>query len=200
VRLKIWTSLISATVAVAANAHAEPASPYPGGTLDHAIEKMFDGEGGEGGIGMSRLTDQVSFPALREDQIKVVASGNTIRSGNRFAVYLRPDGKVEGWSKRWTRVAADACKPNLKPGHTIDEDGACLSGREEAVSGVWAVRDGRLCLPSVFEDPTDTAMEPERCYGLALVVNNVLPFDKDGKLVRRPMDLAKGDSREKITR
>lgn len=194
-RLKVWSTLAGATLVLGAGEAAAQASPYPGGALEHALEKMFDGEGGEDGIGMTDLIDgRISVPALKDDQIVKAVGGNTIRSGNRLAVHLRSDGQVEGWTLKWRPAPASACAEPRAKGYVVD-DGQCIASTNVPVTGHWSAQGDKLCLPGVFASPFDFAMPARRCYPVALVINSVLVFDEAGKLVRRPMSLMKGDVR-----
>lgn len=201
---KIWTTLIGAslaTAAVDASAMETVRGTYPNGTLEHALDKMFDGEGGESGIGMSDLKNgAITVPSLRGAQITRTVSGNTVRSGNRFAAYFAPDGKMQGWILKWSPAAAESCASLPNPGFARGEDGACIKSRELAVEGAWKVEGDKLCAPGIFDSPFEPDVAPKRCYSLALVINNILAFDKSGKLARRPLELAKGDNRAKLTR
>ncbi len=199
-QIKIWKSLgcvalvSQACTSVAAQAPANAPSEFPGGTIEHALEKIFDGEGGEGGIGMTRLTRSFSIPALRNDQIAKVASGNTVRANKRFAVFMSPTGAATGWAVKWKPAAAPQCA-SKRAGFRIDEEnGQCLEGYEVAIAGKWRAADDKLCMPGIFE----TKVTAETCYSMALVLNNVVFFDDDGRVMSKGWDLAKGDVRAKI--
>ncbi|WP_332767735.1 hypothetical protein [Phenylobacterium sp.] len=201
-RMKIWKTLAGASLAIgacdAAVAQALGPSGYPGGTIEHALEKMFDGEGGEGGLGMTDLADgRFSVPALKNDQIVKAVGGNTIRSGDRFALHFSTDGRVEGWTLKWTPAPASACAEPRAKGYALD-DGQCIASTEIPVRGAWSARGDKLCMPGVFASPFDIKIPASRCYSLALAINSVLAFDEAGKLVRRPMSLVRGDARGKL--
>lgn len=183
----------AAGTALAQQPAAAP-SDYPGGTIEHALEKIFDGEGGEGGLGMTRLTRSFSVPALRTDQVAKVARGNTVRANRQFAVYLAEDGTATGWVNKWKPVANTECATK-RDGFRIDEDnGQCLERYEVAVNGKWRAQDDQLCMPGIFEKTVPL----EKCYSMALVLNNVVFFDDQGRLISKGWNLAKGDVRAKI--
>lgn len=198
-QLRMWTTLAGAGLALgagqAAGAERAEATPYPNGTFEHALEKMFDGEGGEEGVGMTDLSGgRFSVPALTDAQIALAVGGNTIRSANRLAVHLKPDGQVEGWTLKWTKTQLANCAGPRAEGYAM-HDGECIASTRVSVAGPWSASGDKLCLPGVFASPFDFAVPARRCYSVALAINSILVFDERGKLVRRPMSLMRGDVR-----
>ena len=197
--MKIWSTLACATLvggtpAIAQDPRAD-ASPYPGGRIEHQVEKMFEGEGGEGGLGMTKMVPSVTVPALRGDQLTKVLTGNTVRSNNRFAVYFAPDGRADGWVIKYKPAAAAACAAK-KPVHFIDDDGTCLGGFEVPIAGRWRVRGDTVCMPGLFHG-SRILPKPETCHYMALILNSVVFFTEDGHMLAKGWDLAKGDVRAK---
>lgn len=197
--VKIWSTLATVTLMGAAGAAAQetPAgvSPYPGGTIEKQMEKMFEGEGGEGGLGMTKMVPSVVVPALRGDQLTKVLSGNTVRSNNRFAVYFSPDGSANGWVIKYKPADSAACAAK-KPVHFVDDDGTCLGGFEVPIAGRWEVRGDMICMPGLFHG-SRVLPRKETCHYMTLVLNSVLFFTGNGDMLAKGWDLAKGDVRAK---
>jgi hypothetical protein len=190
--IRIWTTVLaSALIGQAAAAETtSPVSDFPGGTVEEAVSKIFDGEGGEGGIGMSRMRPALVIPSLATDQITKAFAGNTLRHDGRFAIHFRPNGSVVGWSTEYLPAAASACPTPKGAGYMV-MDGKCWKQREFDVSSRWEAKDGKLCMPGILEDP----ILPQYCYHAALVLNHVALFNSDGEFTGKGWTLAKGDVR-----
>lgn len=213
-QIKMWKTLGSATLVAQAFVHLGAVSPaiaqqasapassagapsdYPGGTIEHALEKIFDGEGGEGGIGMTKLMPSFTVPALRSDQLRKAISGNTVRSNNRFAIYFRPNGKAEGWVVKYRPAAASECKPG-RSGHFVDDSGTCLVGYDVKIDGAWRLSNDQICMPGIFHG-AQTPPTQESCHYMALLLNNVVFFNTQGDMLAKGWNLAKGDVRDKV--
>lgn len=197
--VKVWSTLATATLMGATTAVPQDAqadvSPYTGGTIEKQIEKMFEGEGGEGGLGMTKMVPGVLVPALRDDQLTKVLSGNTVRSNNRFAIYFSPNGSVDGWVVKYKPADGAACAAK-KPAHFVDDDGTCLGGFEVPITGRWQVKDNMICMPGLFHGAREPVTK-ETCHYMTLILNGVVFFTDKGDLVGKSWDLAKGDVRAK---
>ena len=195
--VKLWSTLACATLVAGAPATAqETASPYPGGTIEHQMEKIFEGEGGEAGLGMTKLVPSFSVPALRSDQLAKVLSGNTVRSNNRFAIYFAPGGSAEGWVIKYRPTAMADCT-SKKPAHFVDDAGTCLGGYEVKINSQWRIQNDQICMPGLFHG-AQVPPTRETCHYMALVLNSVLFFTSNGDMLGKGWNLAKGDVRAKI--
>jgi hypothetical protein len=194
-RIKIWSSLAVATGGLSAMAHAqtvESAQPsdYPGGTIEKQVEKMLANEGGEEGLGLTKLRPSFSVPALRSSEIQKVVVGNTVGISNNYAYHFEPQGKVRGWLRTWEKKAAAACPMKEGPNYLL-EDGECWHWKDAPIASQWTVRNDKLCIPNVeYERPTRS----EYCYAMAVVFNNVVLFNDEGGVVGKAVNLTRGDT------
>lgn len=87
------------------------------------METISDGEGGEAGLGMTKLVPSVSVPALRSDQFARVLIGNTVRFSNRFASHFDPGDDAEGWVMKYrpTAMAHVVALISPAPGRMSDD-------------------------------------------------------------------------------
>ena len=162
---------------------AGTAKDFPGGSFATALEKVFDGEGGEGGLGLVKGKSSVTVPALNDSQITRLVAGNTLRSEYHFAAYFEQGGSIEGWSTKWTEHPASDCKP------ADLDDGKCWkSVTKQLPAAKWTVRNGTLCtepaVPSLTGDGS--------CASVFLVLDRVVLYDKDNKIVGKGNDAYEG--------
>jgi hypothetical protein len=191
-RPKVWAaigSIASTSLAVAALASnpvpGEEMSPFPEGFAT-ALDKLLDGEGGEGGAGMSPMRRSVMVPALDEKQLKLALTGNTIRLDWHLALHFSEAGKVNGWQTSWDQASMERCPTTLSATYSR-ENGKCYVANRREISGAWEVRDSQVCLPSLALGSTGT-----HCYTMVVLLDKVALFDEHGKLVGRGHNLAKG--------
>ncbi len=167
---KIWVGLgMSACVAVAgasdSPAVADGVTPYPDAkgqptvSFSRALGKMLDGEGGEGGIGLTASGPSFNFPALTTDQLRATLPGRTIRKDQAVAMYFDPSGTVEGWKRDWEKADASACPHEIGEDYEV-EDGQCWIAKVNPISGAYRFDDGRVCMPAYSGKPEDG----EACY------------------------------------
>jgi hypothetical protein len=197
----IWSAVAIAGVASASSASTEspavPASPlasaanrdrYPGGNFTAALEKMFMGEGGEGGLGYRSHANALELPLLTEAQLRYAVTGNTIRKNFIYAIHLDPSGAAMGWFRDWEKVSVEMCSTHTrKDGYYSDAVGDCHKEKVTPVSGKWQVKGNRICLPDVAErDGRDG------CFRMAFFMNSVVLLDNKGKIQGEEMYIAKG--------
>ena len=156
---------------------------FPGGTFERALALLLAGEGGEGGIGVVKGTRSVSVPALDDAQIKKVVSGNTLRTEHHIAYYLNPSGTAEGWDIQYEKVAPAKCAPEKL------QNGECWTATTlKFPASNWSVRDGKLCISPQLKAITGAGT----CAEVYMVINKVVLFGSDGKMVGKGSDLHKG--------
>lgn len=194
-KLKLWNTL--GAVAVSGIVGAPTASAedeFAGGTLAHALEKIFEGEGGEGGLGFTRMQRAFSVPALTPSQLRQAFEGNTLSQKRRFAAHLQPDGTVEGWYNIDRAVAFERCPSPDVSGDNFyfHSDGKrCMQRSFQPFQNAkWSIKADQLCLPDVVDGKTGGT----ECYYAALVLNNVVLFGEDGKMRGKGRDLAAGNA------
>lgn len=190
--LKIWSAIGAFAVggaAVAATSPANTADEFPNGTLDQALNKVFAGEGGEGGLGFTKMTRNFSVPALSEKQLRTVFTGNTLGVPRKIAAYLRNDGKIEGWYAINTPVTPVERCANQDFNATylyMTHAGQCMHRSFAEFKGeTWSIKGEQVCLP-------ESVGLGKGCYYAALVLNNVVLFDDNGNMVNKGRELAKG--------
>lgn len=199
--MKMWSAIgVFSVVGAAAPAVATDTSSAPstaaqdefaGGTLSHALDKVFAGEGGEGGLGFTKMTRAFTVPALTTNQLRQVFTGNTLGQNGKIAAHLRPDGTVEGWHNIDTEVKFERCpKVNAEgDGLFIHDDTQCMQRTfTEFKNARWSIKDDQLCLPKAAV----AAGEGTACYYAALVLNSVVVFGEDGKMEGKGNSLWRG--------
>lgn len=156
---------------------------FPGGNFDRALALLMAGEGGEGGIGTIKGKRTVSVPALDDAQIRKVVSGNTLRTEYHLAYHLDPSGSAEGWEMLWEKVDPSKCAPGKL------QNGECWMSRTVKLpASKWAARDDKLCISPRLSAVTG----PGDCAEVYMVLNKVVLFGSDDKLVGKGSDLYKG--------
>ncbi len=189
-QLKLWCALgVGSVAGLAANAGAPAPEDLPGGSVAHALEKIFEGEGGEGGLGFTKLRPSFTVPALTDNQLRQVFTGNTLAQRNSLSVHFGADGKLEGWRGSYNEVDLKKCPEQDADDGLWLKDGRCLQrGKEQTVDGAsWSVDDGRLCVPDLEGLPGGPT-----CYYAALVLNNVVLFTEEGRMIGKGKDLLQG--------
>lgn len=190
--VKIWSAIGAFAVtgaAVAATPPVNTADEFPNGTLDKALDKVFAGEGGEGGLGFTKMTRSFSVPALSENQLRAVFTGNTLGLPRKIAAFLRSDGKIEGWYAINTPVTPVERCANQDFNATylyMTHAGQCMHRSfAQFKTETWSIKGDQICLPESVGLGTG-------CYNAALVLNNVVLFDEGGNMVNKGRELAKG--------
>ena len=165
----------------------EAGGNFPGGTFESALGKILAGEGGEGGIGLSKKGDTVSIPALDEAQVKQAIGGNTLRIEHHNAYYFDKSGKGEGWEIKYSKVDVAKCGKGADASYEL-EDGECWhSETVKLPASQWSVRGNKLCTVPAVGPVTGKS----GCVSVFLILNNVGLFDGD-KLVGKGKTLHKG--------
>ena len=168
---------------------------FPGGTFATALHKVLEGEGGEGGLGMTRLNRMVTIPALNGAQVWKALEGNTLRRNNAFALTFGA-GTFRGWQHRWEKVDAQRCASAKKGDPTLEmEDGECWHRLDfDIPRGTWRIEHDMLCT----EPALIRVAEGQRCVSLALVLDNVALFGADGKMIGKGAELVPGEHLEPV--
>ncbi len=203
---KIWIGLGMATTltvghaaepaATAANKPPAPAAQsasqndFPGGTFSDALRKVLAGEGGEGGIGLEYKSGTVTVPALKGAQISEALTGNTLARSSAFALHFRSGGKFSGWETKWVPVAAaDCAKAGSDENYEKGDDGSCEHRVTVQVpQGTWRIAGNLLCTQPALE----RAAGGNECTSAFLILDNLVLFDRSGKMMGKPNELLKG--------
>lgn len=186
IRPAILASLLSSVAPVLAQ--DPPKEGDFNGDVVEARDKIFSGVGGEDGIGMTRMWPRVSIPALSNEEIRTVISGNTVRNNESIAVYFATDGTLESWYVDWTDAEARACTPRaMKNRAFVLRDGKCQKKTIVDVKGAWTIRDNKVCPILRWNGE-----ERKPCWYVALIVDRVVLFGEDGAMLGRGKSLKKG--------
>lgn len=191
-KLKLWCALgVSSAAALSASADEPRTSKdeFAGGTLAHALDKIFEGEGGEGGLGFTSMRRSFSVPALTGSQLQQVFAGNTLGQHRWLSMYLQPDGTASGWHGYFKEIERSRCPQQDTDGDGLHLDAnRCMQLTFANYQGAkWSVQDDKLCIPNI------EGKSGNSCYYAALVLNNVALFDESGKMIGKGKDLAKGN-------
>lgn len=189
-RRRIWlgVSLLASGVAQA----GEGSAGVPG-DFENVLSHILGGEGGEGGLGMSRLDDgRIVVPALNAAQLGRTLSDVTLRRDRQFAMHFEADGSFSGWEVAWSKVDVAKCTPDAGKGFSL-EDGVCWqSAHVKVPEGKWTVKDDRLCTQPALS----AAAEGEPCVSLVFLLDNVAAFRPDGSMVGKGFDIVPGNQPE----
>jgi hypothetical protein len=156
------------------------------GPLSSVLSHMFDGEGGEAGLGLSRADDKgvLRVPVLTGPQLRTALVGNTIRY-EWYALHFEPTGEATGWSSPW--VESDMSKCPTEGGSDYYRDsGKCFAQIKRTISSEWTIKGNEICMPDLA-----IATEQTVCRSVALILNNVVFLDK-GQMVGKGATLSKG--------
>lgn len=199
-RPKIWSALGVASTCVAASIGGTPAladgeqgisEPYDPfqGNFSRALELMLMGEGGEGGIGISRMRPSVSVPALTGEQIERAVRGNTLAIPYHYALHFETSGDVGGYTVEYQAAPGveDCPQPEIRGDDYLYYDGNCSIRTSVPWSGKWRVEDDRLCMN--VEWPKGSEQD---CYYVAFMLNSVALFKSNGQLSAKGHVLKKG--------
>jgi len=167
------------------------ATMFPGGNLESAVNKMFVGEGGEGGAGLTPMWPSVTAPALTGHDVEKVVTGNTLRTNAHVAWYFTPDKQVEGGFVDWKLTDQKLCPAvdDPKDAYYRNAEGECWTYKLYPVQGTWAVRDNQLCLDVKWNTGTRN-----NCRYVTILLDNIALFDAQGKIDGKGMHLLKGKS------
>ena len=159
------------------------------GDLAHALGKIFAGEGGEGGAGLTTMWPRVSAPALTGEQIKTVVTDNTVRSDEHHALYFGKNGTLEGWYTTWAKGPdAKACPKSETAGDNFFRAGEdCYLKTIHQVSGPWEVRDHQVCVKLEWMQARQNP-----CWYVTILLDRVALFDASGKIEGKGNDLKRG--------
>lgn len=168
------------------------------GNLDEALNLIYAGKGGEGGIGLTKLWPRISAPALSGEQVRRTLIGNTIRQQDVLAIYFNPDGTLESWFNEWTEQDAAKCPAGKK--HVAGDgwsmrDGRCFARTIVPVTGTWKIKNHQVC-PVLIWDGSRTenfkSGKNDTCWYVALILDQVVLFDTDGEIQGRGKELKRG--------
>ena len=171
------------------------AGDFPG-DFDKALSLFHDGEGGQKGIGMSKLWPRVSVPALNEGQLRKLLVGNTFRTpdmvskeGDSIAFYTAPGGSVEAWFTEWDEQKDPRSCPQkeIKGDDFIRKGSTCHKRRFVDVTGSWEIKNHRLC-PTLTWQGGGTA----QCWYFVMLLNRVALFDDAGEMLGDEKTVEKG--------
>lgn len=209
-KLKIWTrigvvattvvSTYCAQIAFAADGEAGEAgekgeqgiaqmSGAYEGRFDRALELMFMGEGGEGGLGLSRMGPTVSVPALTSEQIEKALTGNTLAIPYHYVLHYKSNGRVSGYTVEYAPApnVSDCPAVEVKGDKYLAYEGACSIRTSVKWSGKWKVKNDRLCM-----DVKWVRGHEKDCYYVAFMLDKVALFKSNGTLSAKGHVLKKG--------
>jgi len=198
--LRIWTGLgVCTTMAAlapathAASEAARPAAVAPTfqGDLDHALAKIFAGEGGEEGAGLTPMWPTVSAPALTGPEIEKVVKGNTLTMKWHYDYYFAPDGTLLGTQTSFEKLGdASKCPKGFVEGegYSMSSDGkTCWKIPVVPAAGTWQIRNHQLCFDLTWQGGAKRS-----CQYLTILLDNIALFDANGKIEGKGMKLVKG--------
>jgi hypothetical protein len=156
------------------------------GPLSAVLSHMFDGEGGEAGLGLSRADDKgvLRVPVLTGPQLRTALVGNTIRY-DWYALHFEPTGEATGWSSPWVESDMSKCPDEGGEGYYRD-NGKCVAQIKLTISSQWTIKGNEICMPDLA-----IAGEQTVCRSVALILNNVVFLDK-GQMVGKGATLSQG--------
>lgn len=185
---------VAATCGGAAMAEEAPAAPAAGvsdifpGDFNRALELMFEGEGGEGGIGMFRMWPVASAPALTSEQITQTVTGNSLVVPYHHTMQFNADGTVGGYTLRYDEAPLRRCPSSEVLGDNyLRDEGTCFTRTPLAYSGTWRVDDHQLCVNIAWDGGT-----LNDCYYVVFMLDSVGLYKSDGRLYAKGHKLRRG--------
>lgn len=150
----------------------ESTDDFPGG-FDKALEKIFAGEGGEGGRGLTKMLPSVTSPALHGFQIEKALTGNTLHSFGASALHYNASGQLAGWVGSWALISPNACPAKPASGDTYFQGAkGCYKLSKHEATGTWTVKDDQLCQSFTADGKSTTG-----CSYVALLLDTFALFD-----------------------
>lgn len=169
-------------------------SQEPQPDLDRAMALIFEGRGGEDGIGMSKLWPRLTIPALTSEQITKIVTGNTVRNNESIALYFDPEGTVDSWYVDWAKDESARCpQPEVKDDGFQIRDGVCHRKTVVPVAGKWQVRENKLCSSLAW-----LSEKRDQCWNVALVLDQVVLFSDAGEILGRGKQLRRGRALDQV--
>lgn len=185
IKRRFWTSVGAAALTMAGTQALaqEGTAAAPGGTFPasktgdtvpfaRGLQKILDGEGGEGGIGFSQSGPVFAAPALTTEQLQVALPGRTIRKDQAVAFYFGKDGMVEGWKRDWSPADMSKCPTKLGDDHELDGD-KCFTAVVNPIKGRYEFKNGQVCMPAY----SGKAADGTACYYVGFVTKFVMIGD-----------------------
>lgn len=196
---KVWYGIgvcasVAAVAAVSEQPAAQAAAPSKGtfiGDLDHALQNIFAGEGGEGGAGLTPLWPTVSAPALTGPEIAKVVTGNSLQLEGHFSYYFTPQQRVEGLHIDWQKMPSveDCPKHNSEESefYLNTHENVCWRSKTLPLQGGWKIADHQLCL-----DVSWAGGKQQECRYVAILLDDIALFDASGKMQGKGYQLLQG--------
>ncbi len=171
--------------------HDHNVNDYPG-ELSEAMDKIWAGEGGEGGAGLGKMWPSVRIPALTEDQLKSIIPGNTLRNDGRAAFYYDKTGKIEGWVSSYEELKPDKvnklCTASAIAARDYwREDDRCWKVINNPMKGVWKIDNHKLCT-----NVTVQGNKEAQCWHVALILDRIGLFNEEGAMHKVGKVIKKG--------
>lgn len=201
---KVWYGIgVCASVAAVAAVSEQPAAqaaaaPAKGtfiGDLDHALQNIFAGEGGEGGAGLTPMWPTVSAPALTGPEIAKVVTGNSLQLEGHFSYYFTAQQRVEGLFIDWQKMPklSDCPKQNVEGSefYLNERENVCWKSTILPLQGSWKVANHQLCF-----DVSWTGGSQKECRYVAIVLDDIALFDAAGKMETKGHTLLQGKQLE----
>ncbi len=187
----IGTAGISAESVSAAQPRASAQEGEFEGDLDQTLEKIFGGEGGEGGAGLTSMWPRVSAPALSSAEIAKVVTGNTLSMPAHMAYFFLRGGAVEGTKTKWKKEPdLSKCPP---PGETRGDlyhnpdTRDCWRKSVFPMTGNWSTENHRLCVQVSWGGTQESW-----CRNVAILLDNIALFEPAGTMYAKGFKLLKG--------
>src|SRR5688500_13429230 len=201
---KIWYGIgacasLAAVAAVNDQPTAQAATPPAKGTfvgdLDHALQNIFAGEGGEGGAGLTLMWPTVTAPALTGPEIAKVVTGNSLQLEGHFSYYFTAQQRVEGLSIEWQKLPSvkDCPAQNVEGSefYLNTRENVCWKSKTLPLQGSWKINNHQLCFDVTWEGG-----KKQDCRYVAILLDDVALFDASGKLDSKGHTLLQGKQLE----
>lgn len=194
--VKMWVGIgavaaLGASAALSAREGATPAD-HPGqfhGDFNSALNLILMGEGGEAGIGLSKMWPTVSAPALTAQQIKKLVAGNTLSVPQHYSMQFNADGSLGGYMIELAKASdPKACpKQEVIGDQYLMHDGACHTRVSKAWKGSWRIEEHQLCV-----DLRWSSDARKDCWHVAILLDRIALFDTNGAMFGKGNILKKG--------
>ena len=204
VRRRMWAAIILTWVSsIAVADEPAPSGSEFQGDLNQAVQLIFAGKGGYGGIGLGKMWPRLSIPALSGEQIRTALVGNTISNAEALGAYFNPEGSIEAWFVNWMAPPGKSKCPvkEIRGDAWRLLDGACRAKEIVPVRGAWRVDDNQMCVELAWDTSASGNIQAgteKECWYVALVLDQIAFFHDSGAITSNGKRLLRGRALEQV--
>ncbi|MBL8266347.1 hypothetical protein [Steroidobacter sp.] len=171
----------------AESATVQTAENFPG-DFTGALAKIFAGEGGEGGDGLTTMWPRISAPALTGEQIKQAVTGNSLSIPHHYALNFADGDALGGYEVELNKIPEKSCPaPEVVGDLFLKHGDTCFSRKVNPWAGTWKVQGNQLCVDLKWQ-----AKSFKDCWHVVILLDRIALFNPSGALHGKGNTLHKG--------